>query len=484
MSKSTSVLSNLAWRFAERCGAQFVAFLVSIVLARLLNPEVYGTVALIGVFTAILQVFVDSGMGNALIQKKDADDLDFSSVFYFNIAFCLILYIGLFFASPLIAAFYKDMALVPYIRVLGLTVVVSGVKNIQQAYVSKHMMFKKFFYATLGGTIAAGVIGIAMAFFGFGIWALVAQQMINLCIDTVILWISVPWRPIRAFSGSRLKGLFSFGWRLLVSHLLTEVYADLRSLIIGRYYSSSDLAYYNQGGKFPQLIVGNVNSSINSVLFPAMSEVQDKTESLKGMTRRAIKTSTFIMAPMLCGLAFVSEPLIRLLLTEKWMMCVPYLRIMCITSMFFPIHTANLSAIKAMGRSDLFLRLEILKKAVGLTAILITMRMGVLAMAYSLLVTEVLAQIINTWPNKTLLRYSYLEQLKDILPGILLAVFMGCCIYPIQWLGLPDIVTLLIQVPLGAVIYIGLSALLKLESFTYLWGMVKPMVNKVLRKKA
>ena len=483
MSKSTDILSNLAWRFAERCGAQLVAFIVSIVLARLLNPEIYGTVALIGVFTAILQVFVDSGMGNALIQKKDADDLDFSSVFYFNIVFCLVLYMGLFVAAPFIAKFYNNLSLTPYIRVLGLTIVISGVKNIQQAYVSKHLMFKKFFVATLGGTIAAGVIGIAMAFLGFGIWALVAQQMVNLFIDTIILWITVPWKPIMEFSFKRLKGLFSFGWRLLASHLLSEIYVNIRSLLIGKLYTSSDLAYYNQGSKFPELIIGNINGSINSVLFPAMSEVQDEVARLKNMTRQSIKVSTYVMAPMLCGLAFVAEPLVKLLLTDKWIMCVPFLRIMCITSLFTPIHTANLSALKAMGRSDLFLRLEIIKKVAGFIVLLITMRISVMAMAYSLLFTNVLSQIINSWPNKKLLNYGYIEQLKDILPVILLGVFMGVCVYCVNFIGLDSWLTLLIQVPLGAIIFIGVSALLKLESFTYCFNMLRPMINKILRKK-
>ena len=202
------------------------------------------------------------------------------------------------------------------------------------------------------------------------------------------------------------------------------------------------------------------------------------------MTRRAMKTSTYVMAPLMMGLAFVGEPLIKLLLTEKWLPCVPYMTIFCITYMFYPVHTANLNAIKAMGRSDLFLKLEIVKKVMGLTVLALTMWHGVMAMAYSLLFTSVLSQIINSWPNKKLLNYGYLEQLKDILPGILLAVFMGCCIYPIQWLGLPDIVTLLIQVPLGAVIYVAGSIVFKLESCQYLWGMVKPVVYKTLRKKA
>lgn len=480
--KNTTVLSNFAWRFAERCGAQGVSFVVQIVLARLLVPEVYGVVALVSVFTGILCVFIDSGFGNALIQKKDADDLDFSTVFYFNITMCTSLYLVLFAAAPYIAQFYRNAELTPVIRVLGLTLVISGVKNIQQAYVSRTMQFKRFFFATLGGTIGAGIVGIAMAYFGFGVWALVAQQIFNATADTIILWITVKWRPKWMFSLKRLKELFNFGWKLLASALLSAVYNDLRQLIIGKMYTTSDLAQYNRGSQFPGLVISNINSSIDSVLLPTMSAVQNDLERVKAMTRRAMKTSTYVMAPLLMGLAFVGEPLIKLLLTEKWLPCVPYMTIFCITYMFYPVHTANLNAIKAMGRSDLFLKLEIVKKVMGLTVLALTMWHGVMVMAYSLLFTSVLSQIINSWPNKKLLNYGYLEQLKDILPGILLAVVMGCCIYPIQWLGLPDLVTLLIQVPLGAVIYIGLSALLKLESFTYLWGMVKPILGRFIKK--
>lgn len=479
---SNNVISNFIWRFAERCGAQAVQFIVSIVLARLLMPEVYGTIALITVITTILNVFVDSGMGSALIQKKDADSLDFSTVFYFNMFVCIILYVGLFICSPWIAYFYKDATLTPVIRVLGLTIVISGVKNIQQAYVSKTMQFKRFFFSTLGGTIGAAVIGIWMAFKGFGVWALVAQQIFNTTVDTLILWLTVKWRPKRQFSFERLKGLFSYGWKLLASALLDTVYTNLRQLIIGRMYTSSDLAFYNRGKQFPDLIITNINTSIDSVLLPTMSQEQDNVERVKVMTRRAIKTSTYIMAPLMMGLAFCATPVINLILTDKWLACVPYMQIFCITSMFYPVHTANLNAIKAMGRSDLFLKLEIVKKVVGMVLLLSTMWFGVMAMAYSLLVSSVLSQIINSWPNRKLLNYGYLEQLKDILPGIMLAVVMGICVYPVQWLGLSDFVTLCIQVPLGAVIYIIGSKIFKLESFEYILDMIKPYILKILHK--
>ena len=472
MIKSNKVASNFLWRFAERCGAQIVSFVVSIILARILVPEDYGTVALVTVFTTILQVFVDSGLGTALIQKKDADDLDFSSVFFFNFVVCIILYGGLFVASPFIARFYGNDNLTSVIRVIGLTIVVSGVKGIQQSYVSRNMMFKRFFFSTLGGTIFSAILGIGMAYAGAGVWALVAQQLSNTMMDTLILWITVKWRPKLQFSWNRLKGLLNYGWKLLVSALLDTVYNNLRSLIIGKIYTSSDLAYYNQGDKFPNVIVTNINTSIDSVLLPTMSSVQDDRKRVKEMTRRAMKTSVYIMAPLMMGLAFCATPIVRLVLTDKWLPCVPFLQIFCITYMFWPVHTANLNAIKALGRSDLFLKLEIVKKIVGMIVLFATMNISVKAMAYSLLVVSVLGQIINSWPNRKLLNYGYLEQLKDILPGIIIAVCMGASVYCVQFIGLSDVLTLCIQIPLGMIIYILLSKILKMESYQYLSGIL------------
>lgn len=476
------VFSNFLWRFAERCGAQLVTFVVSVVLARLLEPELYGTIALVTVFITILNVFIDSGMANALIQKKDADDLDFSTVFYFNITICSLLYLMMFLLAPAIAAFYKIPSLVPVVRVLSLTLVISGLKNVQQAYVSRTMQFKRFFFSTLGGTIGAAAVGITMAYMGMGIWALVAQQLFNAMVDTLVLWVTVGWRPKKLFSFERLKGLFSYGWKLLLSALLNTVYNNVRQLIIGKLYSSEELAYYNRGKQFPNLIITNVNSSIDSVLLPAMSREQDDVTRVKSMTRRSIKTSTYIMAPMMMGLTCCAAPLVRLILTEKWIDCVPFMRIMCITCMFYPIHTANLNAMKAMGRSDLYLSLEIIKKIVGTVLLVATMWFGVYVMACSLLVESLITQVINAWPNRRLLNYGYLEQLKDIMPGILLTCLMGVCIYPLSFLQLPSVLILGMQVLVGVATYIGGSILFRMEAFQYLWATVQPVIHTLLHR--
>lgn len=478
MNNQKSFLSNFIWRFLERFGAQGVTFIVSIVLARILDPAVYGTIALVTVIITLLQVFVDSGLGNSLIQKKDADDTDFSTVFYFNIVMCTVLYLLLFFTAPLIALFYEEPVLTPIVRVLGLTLIVSGLKNVQQAYVSKNMLFKKFFFSTIGATIASAVVGITMAINGFGVWALVVQNLFNLMVGTIILWFTVKWRPKLLFSFERLKGLFSFGWKLLVSKLIDTLYNDIRQIIIGKKYSTEDLAYYNKGQQLPKLMVTNINSSIDSVLFPTMAKQQSNNEVVKSITRRAIKISSFIMWPVMVGLSVCAEPLIRLLLTEKWMFCVPYLRIFCFTYAFYPIHTANLNAIKAMGKSDIFLKLEIIKKSIGIALLLSSMWFGVMAMAYSLLISTIASSFINAFPNRKLLNYNYFEQIKDISPSIILSAAMGVAVYCITFIGLPDVITLLIQVALGVLVYVVGAKVFKFESFLYLLNILKGIFKK------
>ena len=467
------VFSNLIWRFLERVGAKLISVVVNLILARLLAPEVFGTVAIVLVITEILQVFIESGFGTALIQKKDADALDFSSVFYFNLASCLFFYLLLFLFSPAIARFYARPELTAVLRVLGLILIISGVRNIQQAYVSRNMLFRKFFFATLTGTLLAAVVGITMAYRGYGVWAYVAQYLINNFVDTVILWFTVRWRPEARFSFERLKGLFSFGWKLLVSSLLNTVFERLRQLMIGYRYTSSDLAFYNEGMLFPNLIVDNVNTSIDSVLLPALSEQQDNAEKVKAMTRRAIRVGSYVMWPLMVGLLACARPLVQFLLGEEWLSCVPFIQIFSIYYALYPVHTANLNAVKAMGRSDLFLRLEIVKKVLDLAVIACTIFISVRAMAVGLLLEGILCLRINSLPGKTLIGYRFIDQLKDVAPSFLAALAMGIPVWLLSLLNWNCILLLVLQVAAGAAIYIGISLAFRFETFTYLLSILQ-----------
>ena len=472
------VFSNLIWRFSERIGAKLISVVVNLILARILAPELYGTVAIVLVFTEILQVFVESGFGTALIQKKDADDLDFSSVFFFNLAMSVLLYVLLFAFAPLISRLYGRPELLKIIRVVGLILIIAGVRNVQQAYVSRNMLFKRFFFSTLGGTVVSAVVGIFMAVKGFGVWAYVTQYLLNNLVGTLILWFTVKWRPVARFSLERLKGLFSYGWKLLVSSLLNIVSDKLRPLIIGYRFSPADLSFYNEGLLFPNLIVDNVNSSIDSVLLPALSQQQDSAEQVKTMTRRAIQISSYIMWPLMIGLFVCAEPLVSLLLGQDWLPCVPFVRIFSLYYALFPIHTANLNAIKAMGRSDIFLRLEIVKRVLDLVFVVSTVFIGVRAMAYGLLIQGVLCLFINSYPNRKLCGYAFSQQLRDIIPAFLLAAAMGLLFWLISLAGFGSLVTLILQVLTGAVFYIAASVILKLDTFNYLLGIAKQMLHR------
>ena len=467
------VFSGLFWKFSERMSSQIVSFVISILLARLLSPDEYGVISLILIFITIAEVFVTNGLGSALIQKIDANNVEFSSVFYLNIVFSIFLYLIIYFCSPYIALFYGSEVLLPTLRVLGLRIPIAAVNSVQQAYVSKKMMFKKFFFSTLFGTLISGFIGVFMAYSGYGVWALVGQYLTNTIVNTVVLWFTVKWRPSLVFSWSKVSSLISYGWKILLSSLLDTGYNQLRGLIIGIKYTSSDLAYYNRGQQYPQLVVVNINSTISSVLFPTISQHQNDLTMVRSMTRRAIKTSSYIMWPMMFGLIVVSRPLISLMLTYKWLPCAPYLQIACITYGFWPIHTANLEALKAIGRSDLFLYLEIVKKIVGMGLLLVSMNYGVMAIALRLVVSTISSSFINAYPNSKLLNYSYNQQIKDMAPSILLSTMMAIIIYPLKYVIENSLILIVVQVTLGMAIYIVFSALLKLESYTYMLNIIK-----------
>jgi teichuronic acid exporter len=462
------VLSSLFWKLMERVGTQGIQFIVQIVLARLLLPEDYGIIALVVIFTSIAGVFVQSGLNTALVQKKDADEADFSSVFYLSLFIACLIYLILFFIAPFIAVFYGEPQIIPVFRVLSSVLFFGAFNSIQNAVVSRNLQFKKLFFSSTGAILISGTIGIYMAYAGFGVWALVGQQISNQLFVTIIMWFTVKWRPHLLFSLRRVKSLFSYGWKILVSTLIDTVYQDLRSLIIGKMYSPAMLGFYNRGQQFPALIVSNINGSIQSVMLPVLASQQDNRPRVKDMMRRAIVTSSFIIFPMMVGLAVTAEPLVKLLLTDKWLPCVPFLQIFCVSYALWPIHTANLQAIKALGYSGIFLRLEIIKKIVGLSILAVTVFYGVYAIALGQVLSGIISSFINAYPNKKLLGYSYLEQWYDIMPSLLLSLVMGAVVYSFKWLGMSVQITFIVQVCVGVILYVIMARILKLESFNYL----------------
>lgn len=472
-------LMGLIWQYAEKCGTQAVSFVVSVILARLLTPADYGLIGLITVFISVALVFARSGMGQALVQKKDANDEDFSTVFYFSLVVSVVLYFVLFFTAPLIAGFYHEAKLIPIIRVLAITIIIGAVYSVQQAKVQREMNFKKFFYATLIGTLISAGIGVAMAYSGYGVWALVWQQISAQLINIIILFVTVKWRPKLLFSVQKMKQLFGYSWKLLVSALIDTVYNNIYSLIIGKFYSSANLGYYNRGKQYPMLVVENVNGSINSVIFPVLSKMQDEKERFKATVRRSMKTSTYIIFPFMAGLAAVAEPLVKIMLTDKWLPAVPFIQFCCFSYAFWPVHTANLQAVKALGRSDVFLKLEIIKKIIGVIILAITIPFGLTAMMFGRCISTISSSIINASPNKKLMDYSYVEQLMDMLPSIALSVIMCVAVLLVGTLDINLYLLLGLQIVVGIAVYVGLSVLFKLECFEYVLGILKGFFKKV-----
>ena len=473
--KKSNVLSNLSWKFAERISSQLVTLIVSIILARLLTPQDYGIIAIVTIFITFANVFVSDGFGNALIQKKEVDALDYSSVLYFNLVISIILYTIIFFSAPFISSFYGDgyEILTPVLRVLGLRIIISAINSVQQAYISRKMIFKKFFWSTLIGTIISAIIGIALVYSGFGVWSLVGQYLANTTVGTIVLAITLKKKPIMAFSFARLKSMIGFGSKVLGTSLLITGYQELRALIIGKMYSSEDLAYYDKGRQFPNLIVTNINTSIGAVLFPKMAQEQDDKTKIREITRKSIRFSSYLMCPLMLGLAAVAEPFVKIVLTDKWLPCVPLLQMFCIFYLFQPIHTANTQAIKAIGRSDICLKLELIRDAIQLVFLLTLMWVSVEAIVLSMAVLSAIFTLFNAYPNKKLLDYSFKQQMLDILPSVGMSVIMSIGVYLLTLIPINTLLLLILQVLIGGIFYLFLSILTKNEELKYFINLIK-----------
>lgn len=467
----SSTIKNLSWKFMERVAAQLVQLIVSVVLARMLLPSDYGAVAMVTVFIMLANTIIEGGFSSALVQKKDADELDFSTVLYFSIFFSLILYAALFYSAPYISLFYGKgyEILTPVLRVLGLQVIVYAINSVQQAYVQKKMMFKNFFWATLIGTLASAIVGLTMAYNGYGIWSIVAQQLTANVINTLTLYAITKQRPILAFSFNRLNELFKFGIKILGANLLITGYQELRALIIGKLYTAQDLAFFDRGKQFPSLIVTNINSSIGAVLFPKMALEQNDIERVKNSTRISIRFSSYIMSPLMLCLAAIAEPFIRVVLTEKWIQCVPLMQLFCIVFLFMPIHTANMQALKAIGKSGTILTLEIIKKIIELVSLIAVVWISVKAIVINMAALTILFTIINAYPNKNNLNYSFKEQAIDILPAIIMSTFMYIVIFIFNNItNIDDIYKIPIDIAIGLIIYYILSKITNNSELLYI----------------
>lgn len=478
MDLKKSVFSSIFWKFCERILAQLISFCISIYLARLLSPNDYGIVAMGMIFINIANVFVSNGFSAALIQKKDADEIEFSTLFYCSLLLSIILYFTLFFIAPVIANFYDNYLLVKLVRIFALILPLTSYKSIQQAYVSKTLDFKKFFFSTLAGTITSGIVGIILAKKGFGVWALVGQYFTNNIIDTIVLTFSIKWKPKLLFSFNKAKPLLNFGYKVLGSSLIGTLYNQLNYIIIGRKYTSSDLAYYTKGSQFPNLISNNISSTLVSVLFPAFSIKSDKIDEMKNMCKRAISVSSFILLPFYFGLMAISTNVVEILLTDKWIQCIPFIIIMSINGIIGTIDIIDLQILKAMGRSDTNLKLEFIKKPLYIIITFIALKYNIFILALTVPFSSIIAIIINSSFVNKYLGYSLGEKIKDIFKSFISALLMFICIFIMNYIKMNKLFVLILQIIIGIVLYISFAIILKNENFTYCLELLNIHVKK------
>ena len=482
MIQKHNLSKSFFWKFLERFSVQGTQFLIQIILARLLTPEHYGALAIMMIFINISNVIIQNGFNTSLIQNKDATDEDFSSVFWLLLAISTLVYILLYFSAPFLASYYHMPYLEEPFKILCLMLIPGALNSVQLAIIRRKMDFKKEFKSNVVSIIISGVAGISCAYLNFGLWALVIQVLLNNTIACITMWHVVGWRPQFVFNFTKVKILFSYGYKLVLAGLLDSLSNDLSAFIIGAKYNASSLGYYTRGKLFPSGIMGVLNSAVQSVMLPALASLQDNRDEAKKVMRNAMILSAFCVFPMMAILAGVAKPMVLFLLTDKWLECVPYIQIFCFSFAFWPVHTSNLQAINAMGRSDIFLKLEIYKKIMAWTCLAFAVFYfdTPLAIAGIGMLTTLISCFINSYPNKYLLNYSYSEQMKDILPYFFLSLLTFVLVNSLDSINDNLLVVLLLKSIVGCCFYTLIASVLKLKACIKIMERIK---SKFYEKK-
>lgn len=475
----SSPVFNFIYKFLERAGSQFISIIVTIVLARLLEVSDFGAIEIVTVIVSICQVFVQSGLNTALIQKKDAIQQDFSVTFYVNTAIAALLYILLFVLSPAIEKFYSIAGLASYIRVTGLVLLPCSMMSIQYALLAKSFQFSKQMICSVLSMILGAIVGIVMAYKGFGIWSFVAYQIVTYWSSPLIALMVVRWMPSHVDSIKRIVPLFKFGIRILIASFIDNIYNDITSLIIGKKFTSSQLALYGKGKQFPQALITSVNGSIQSVAFPYLAKHQDTKNEMKDRLSGLIKMSSFVVFPIMFGMIACAKPFVLTILTEKWIDAVPYIQLMCVVFVAWPIFTANAWVLNAIGRSDLYLKTEIIKKVINLASLILCV------VLFDSISTIIVGQIvvipinvaINMVVNKRIIGYSMKELLSDITPPLLLSVVMGVIVYQFQNIS-NFYIALIVQILVGIAVYFSINVFSKNRNYRMFRGLVKDALKR------
>lgn len=466
-------ITGFFWQFLQKISCQAISFSVSVVLARLLRPDEYGVVAICSMFLILTGIFIEGGLGTALIQKKNADETDFSTVFYAGVILSGIVYIFVFFTAPYIALCFDNKQITSVIRILALTMPIGALAGVQNAFVQTQMAFRKFFISSLSGTILSGIVGLTMALLGFGVWALVGQSIVSTTTNTIVLFCIINWHPKFIFSYERFKILFSFGWRMTIINVLTTFFYQLKGYVIGYKYSTVDLAYYNRGEGLPGILYNNISGTINTVLFPALSRLQDNKSAVKNALSRSIRITSFFLMPALLGLAAISDKLVLIIFTEKWTPAIPFMQVICLISCSDILGMANYQAIKAIGRVDTLLKMEFYKRPLMFAILIVSMFISPLAIAIGQLIYSISAFIVNAYPNRTYINYPIHEQLRDIGRSLLSSIIMAVVIYLFGRVNINLYLCICIQIVLGATIYIFLAWTFNKEDFYYIANFIK-----------
>ncbi len=461
------VVSSLIYKGIDRLAVKGMGFIVSVMLARLLSPSDFGQIAIIMVFINLSYVFIESGLSSALVQNKKTSIDDYSTVFYISITIAIILILVIHFLAPYISAFYNDYALILPLRVYSFSLLFGALNSILTAKLQKEMKFRATMICNISATLIAGIIGIVMAYLNIGIWALVTYFFSATVISSISMLIAAKWYPKLTYSKIRAKELFSYGWKMMVSGLACSLYYDIRTLIIGKIHTAQDLGFYNRGEQMPSILASTLDNSIQSVMFPVIAEVQDDSLRVKNILRKTICLGTLLIIPVMAGLATIAEPLITILLTTKWVECVPYMQILCIGYAALPLTSSNLVAIKSIGRSDIYMRLEIVRRIVMIAILLISVFCfdSIIAIAIGATISHWVDYIITTIPVRRLVKYGFIEQLSDIWKVIIASILMGGITLIVGEIQLPIIFVLTIQIIIAIISYIVLCRLLKIEAF-------------------
>ena len=442
----TKAIRGIFWSSAERFSVKGIQFLVMILIARVLSPKEYGLVGMLTVFIAVSDSLINSGFSQALIRKQNRTETDQCTVFYFNIVVSILLYALLFVIAPWIASFYKEPQLLDLTRVLCVIVIIHSFGVVQRAMLTANIDFKTQTKASAVAAMISGGVGVFMAYTGFGVWTLVWQQLLNAGLNTFLLWYFSTWRPRLIYSWNSFRELFSFGSKLMLSGLLDTIYNNLFQLIIGKVYSANSLGYYSRAYHFAEFPSSNITNILQRVTYPVLCNIQDDDQKLAENYRKILKLSAFIMFPMMVGLAAIAYPFIDVILGVKWHFAGALLVPVCFSMMWYPIHAINLNLLQVKGRSDLFLKLEIIKKIMGLTVLAVTVPLGLLAMCYGVIVSSLIALVINTYYTGKLINVGFFLQMKDLSPTILVCFVMFCS----TWLFVSQVNNSLIGLVVGA----------------------------------